>query len=136
MRNEPNKRLIGLFMIIGISVLTIIFGTFLKSKFYDGDSKTLVMYFEESINGLNVGAPVVFKGVQIGKVVRTELIANPDDLNFSIPFCAFRHRPAHRPPVKTSFSSMSSSRPANGYTPSASHSRCSTSSTPGFSKPS
>ena len=85
MRNEPNKRLIGLFMIIGISVLTIIFGTFLKSKFYDGDSKTLVMYFEESINGLNVGAPVVFKGVQIGKVVRTELIANPDDLNFSIP---------------------------------------------------
>ncbi len=85
MRNEPNKRLIGLFMIIGISVLTIIFGTFLKSKFYDGDSKTLVMYFEESINGLNVGAPVVFKGVQIGKVVRTELIANPDDLSFSIP---------------------------------------------------
>ena len=85
MRNEPNKKLIGLFMIIGVTVLAIIFGAFLKSKFYDGDSKTLVMYFEESINGLNVGAPVVFKGVQIGKVVRTELIANPDDLSFSIP---------------------------------------------------
>lgn len=85
MRNEPNKKLIGLFMIIGITVLAIIFGTFLKSKFYDGDSKTLVMYFEESINGLNVGAPVVFKGVQIGKVARTELIADPDDLSFSIP---------------------------------------------------
>ena len=85
MRNEPNKKLIGLFMIIGVTVLAIIFGAFLKSKFYDGDSKTLVMYFEESINGLNVGAPGVFKGVQIGKVVRTELIANPDDLSFSIP---------------------------------------------------
>lgn len=43
------------------------------------------MYFEESINGLNVGSPVVFKGVQIGKVASIELIANAEDLSFSIP---------------------------------------------------
>ena len=78
-------KMIGLFMAVGLAVLTIIFGLFIKSKFFSGDGKVLVMYFEESINGLNVGSPVVFKGVQIGKVVNIELIANAEDLSFRIP---------------------------------------------------
>ena len=85
MRNEPNRKMIGLFMASGLAVLIIIFGLFVKSKFFSGDGKVLVMYFEESINGLNVGSPVVFKGVQIGKVASIELIANAEDLSFSIP---------------------------------------------------
>ena len=85
MRNEPNRKMIGLFMASGLAVLIIIFGLFVKSKFFAGDGKVLVMYFEESINGLNVGSPVVFKGVQIGKVASIELIANAEDLSFSIP---------------------------------------------------
>ncbi len=85
MRNEPNKKMIGLFMAVGLAVLIIIFGLFVKSKFFAGDGKILVMYFEESINGLNVGSPVVFKGVQIGKVASIELIANAEDLSFRIP---------------------------------------------------
>ena len=76
MRNEPNRKMIGLFMASGLAVLIIIFGLFVKSKFFAGDGKVLVMYFEESINGLNVGSPVVFKGVRI---------ANAEDLSFSIP---------------------------------------------------
>lgn len=85
MRKEPNKRLIGLFIISGLSVLLIVIGLFLREKIFYGSSKTLVMYFEESINGLNVGAPVVFKGVQIGKVASIDLIADTNTLNFSIP---------------------------------------------------
>lgn len=86
MRREPNKRLIGIFMISGLAVLLIVIGVFLREKiFYGNSGKTLVMYFEESINGLNIGAPVVFKGVQIGKVVDIDLIANTNTLNFSIP---------------------------------------------------
>lgn len=86
MRREPNKRLIGLFMISGLTVLLVVISLFLREKiFYGSNGKTLVMYFEESINGLNVGAPVVFKGVQIGKVVDIDLIANTDTLDFSIP---------------------------------------------------
>lgn len=85
MRNEPNRKMIGLFMASGLAVLIIIFSLFVKSKFFAGDGKVLVMYFEESINGLNVGSPVVFKGVQIGKVASIELIANAEDLSFSIP---------------------------------------------------
>lgn len=85
MRREPNKKLIGLFMLTGFAVLVIVFGVFLKEKVFINNGKTLVMYFEESINGLNVGSPVVFKGVQIGKVAAIDLIANADNLEFSIP---------------------------------------------------
>lgn len=84
MRKEPNKKLIGIFMLTGLAVLAIVFGIYIKGKLFAG-GKTLVMYFEESINGLNVGSPVVFKGVQIGKVVSIDLIANPENLEFSIP---------------------------------------------------
>lgn len=85
MQKEPDTRRIGLFMITGISVLLITVGIFLKNKIFADDGNLLVMYFEESIKGLNVGSPVVFKGVEIGKVAKIELIADPDDLNFSIP---------------------------------------------------
>lgn len=85
MRNEPNKKMIGLFMVIGLAILTIIIGLFIKSKFFNDKGNILVMYFDESINGLNVGSPVVFKGVEIGKVIRIEVLADAEGLTFSIP---------------------------------------------------
>ncbi len=72
-------------MSTGIAVLAIILAIFIKNNFLSQNEKLLVMYFEESINGLNVGSPVVFKGVQIGKVMRIEIEADPEDLSFSIP---------------------------------------------------
>ena len=46
------------------------------------------MYFEESITGLNVGSPVVLKGVKIGEVSKINIIVNPEQMNFSIPVYA------------------------------------------------
>ncbi len=85
MRKEPNKKMVGLFMVVGIAVLAVIIGSSLQDKFFGDKAEEVVMYFEESIKGLNVGSPVVFKGVEIGKVAKIDLIANPNSLDFSIP---------------------------------------------------
>lgn len=85
MRKEPNKKMIGLFMAIGIGIFSIIIGMYLQNKFLGDKAEVVVMYFEESVKGLNVGSPVVFKGVEIGKVAKIDLIANPGSLDFSIP---------------------------------------------------
>ena len=60
MRKEPNKKLIGIFMVSGFLVLLAVFAYYVKEKVFSEDGKMIVMYFEESINGLNVGSPVVF----------------------------------------------------------------------------
>jgi paraquat-inducible protein B len=44
-----------------------------------------VLYFEDSVRGLNVGAPVEFKGIKIGSVVDVRLDYNERDSSFHIP---------------------------------------------------
>lgn len=88
MRKEPNKKMIGLFLVFGIAVLAVIIVTSLQGKLFGDKAEEVVMYFEESIKGLNVGSPVVFKGVEIGKIAKIDLIANPNSLDFSIPVYA------------------------------------------------
>ena len=88
MPKEPNKKAVGVFMLIGLAILTFIIGYFLQSKFLGKNKNLVVMYFEESINGLSVGSSVVFKGVKIGEVSRIEIKANPEELTFSIPVYA------------------------------------------------
>ena len=85
MRKTPNTRLIGIFVTTGILIFIAILLAYINEKFLLDDGKKIVMYFEESINGLNVGSPVVFKGVQIGKVTAIDLVTSANDLEFSIP---------------------------------------------------
>lgn len=85
MPKQPNERMIGIFIISGILAFLAALSLFLKEKLFTDNNQMIVMYFEESIKGLNVGSPVVFKGVEIGKVSKIELLANTTDLDFSIP---------------------------------------------------
>ena len=87
MSKKANKTAIGGFVVgalalIVVGVLIFGSGTFLTKK------ETYVMYFEGSVKGLNVGAPLVFRGVKIGSVTRIQLVANTDDLSFTIPVFA------------------------------------------------
>ena len=87
MIKQPNMKLIGLFVSIGLISMFLMFAYFLKSKFSD-DESTVVMYFDELVKGLDVGAPVLFKGVKIGEVSEVRLQANLHTLQFLIPVYA------------------------------------------------
>ncbi len=69
MKNSVNSLAIGMF-VLGAALLSvvavIVFGA---SKFFE-DDQMFASRFDETVNGLDVGAPVKFKGVKIGKVER------------------------------------------------------------------
>ncbi len=84
MSKPASKTLIGVFVIgaLALAVLAvIIFGS---GKFF-GDKSVDVMYFEGSVKGLNVGSPVVFRGVRIGSVKDIILQFDTKDMQLIIP---------------------------------------------------
>lgn len=85
MQHKPNKKAIGIFFFIGILTLILIMGKGLITKFMSKDYHMAVLYFDESTQGLRVGSPVVFYGVEVGKVVKIELEADSETFEFKIP---------------------------------------------------
>ena len=88
MKKEPNKKRIAMFMILGFIVLAGILLKTVAGKLLPDNHNLAVMYFSESIKGLSVGSPVVYEGVQVGRVVKIEIITNPQTMEFSIPVYA------------------------------------------------
>ena len=84
MSKQASRTLIGAF-VLGASALVvaavIIFGS---GKFF---KKTFryVLFFEGSVKGLSVGAPVIFHGVNVGRVTDIRLLINGKDLAILIP---------------------------------------------------
>ena len=91
MPKQPDLKKIGAFMLAGCAVLLMILGGLLQNKIFNSRGKEIVMYFEESINGLGIGSPVVFKGVKIGEVSRINIETDPESLSFKIPVFAKMH---------------------------------------------
>ncbi|UCG11538.1 MAG: MCE family protein [Deltaproteobacteria bacterium] len=84
MSKKANPKLIGMFVVIALALVVggvLIFGSgqFFKEK------RNYVLYFEGSLKGLNVGAPVLLRGVKIGQVTDIKVVFNFDDLLFRTP---------------------------------------------------
>ena len=84
MSKQASRTLIGAF-VLGALVLVVagivVFGS---DKFFRKVNKD-VMFFSGSVKGLQVGAPVVFRGVQIGHVTNIVLEVNAKNLTAFVP---------------------------------------------------
>ncbi|MGA3115673.1 MAG: MlaD family protein [Syntrophobacteraceae bacterium] len=84
MSKQANTKLIGGF-VVGAVVLVIsgilLFGS---AKFFS-HQRRFVLFFEDSVKGLNIGAAVDFKGVNIGTVKAIKIVLAKDDLSLLIP---------------------------------------------------
>jgi paraquat-inducible protein B len=76
--------MIGGFVVIAVILLAASLVVFGSGKFFKKTNK-YVLYFDGSIKGLNVRAPVLFQGVQIGSVVSITLNVDPKEVKTNIP---------------------------------------------------
>lgn len=74
MNNKVNYTLIGILVLIGFALI-IIFSYWLLQPSQDKAIKNYYVYFNESVLGLNLEAPVKYRGIDVGKV--TSIGINP-----------------------------------------------------------
>lgn len=84
MSRQANKTIIGGF-VLGAVILSIVAVMFFGKGDFLSEKRTFVLFFDESIKGLEVGSPVMFKGVKIGSVTDIVVKIDNQDLSISIP---------------------------------------------------
>ncbi len=72
MNNKTNYALVGFFVILGFMVM-VFFALWLVKPTEDVQMKKYVIYFDESVLGLNIDAPVKYRGISVGKVLKLSI---------------------------------------------------------------
>jgi paraquat-inducible protein B len=84
---QENKKAIGAFVVVALALAVGAIVVFGSGKFFVKRYQ-FVAFFQGSVKGLRVGAPVVFRGVKIGAVTDMMIYANrsdPSNRSFEIP---------------------------------------------------
>jgi len=76
MNNKVNYTLVGMFVLIGLIFMSVFVYWMLKPS-SDAETQKYTIYFDESVSGLNLNAPVKYRGIAIGKVVKLQI--NPQN---------------------------------------------------------
>ena len=84
MAKQANRMMIGGFVVIAVILMAASLIVFGSGKFFKKTEKC-VLYFDESVKGLDVGAPVLFQGVQVGSVTSIVIQADLVKLTSQIP---------------------------------------------------
>ena len=84
MAKQASKTMIGLFVVGAIALLVAAL-VLLGSGRYFKETHRYVAFFDGSVKGLAVGAPVMFRGVRIGKVEDFTVYFKREELEFKIP---------------------------------------------------
>lgn len=84
MSKKANPTIIGVF-VIGALILVVVGALMFGSGKLFSEKRPYVLFFDEPINGLSVGAPVRFRGVTIGSVTDIKLRFDNNDMSMDIP---------------------------------------------------
>jgi len=84
---RANATRIGLFVIVGLGLLIAAILAVSGDRLFASNERA-VMHFKGSVYGLQVGAPVVFRGVRLGSVVSIGVVHDTASGRFSIPVVA------------------------------------------------
>ncbi len=89
MKSRPSTALIGMFVAgaIGLAAAGVFY---FEARTWFGEPSRVVVYFDESVHGLDVGAPVKFRGVRIGRVKEIGIHYDPTSERSIMPvICEF-----------------------------------------------
>lgn len=84
MNAQRYKTAVGAFVLGGF-VLFVAGLLLLSTRRFFSDDTEYVLYFDGSVSGLSIGAPVVFRGVPMGSVTHINLVADEQEQNVAIP---------------------------------------------------
>jgi paraquat-inducible protein B len=84
MSKSANKTMIGAFVVGAVVLAVAAIVLFGSGKFFQKTDPWLT-FFQGSVRGLNVGSPVVFRGVQVGQVTDIIVGFDPTQLEVLIP---------------------------------------------------
>jgi paraquat-inducible protein B len=84
MSKQANKKAIGAFVVAALALAVVAIVVFGSGKFFVKRDQ-YVAFFQGSVKGLRVGAPVVFRGVKVGEVTRMIILADRHDRSYEIP---------------------------------------------------
>ena len=91
MKRHANATLIGAFVVVGLALVAAGVIAAAGGKLFTRTEQA-VMHFNGSIYGLQVGAPVVLRGVRVGSVASIGLVFDPATGGFLIPVVASLER--------------------------------------------
>ncbi len=84
MSKKINTTSIGLFIVVGVALGVIGLLLLSSSKLFSRTDE-MIVYFDKSLDGLNEGAPVKYRGVTIGHVKRVMIRFNQATGDFALP---------------------------------------------------
>ena len=84
MGRRANPTMIGAFIVGAVALIVIGLLVFGRGHFFP-EARKFVLYFDGSIKGLNVGAPVDFQGVKVGSVKFVQVYRSKRGARFRTP---------------------------------------------------
>ncbi len=97
MKTKPSAALIGGF-VVGAMLLVAGALFYFGGRTWMTETGEFVVYFDESVHGLEVGAPVKFRGVRIGRVRNIGVRYDPDEVRSLVPVICELDRQVVRDP--------------------------------------